>query len=198
MSSHGHDHPHDHPHEHSPGPVADASVRIARPNDVAAVGLVQSVVWREAYAAVLAPEVLAQFEPRAFTAVWRHSLAAPPTSDHLLLVACAGDQVVGFAAVGPSQDPDAGDSVAEMLVIGVHPDARRQGHGSRLLNAVVDTARGRGRDTLTAWVLATDESTRAFLQSAGLQPDGAHRTRIISEDGATAAEIRLVASVAAE
>ena len=62
----------------------------------------------------------------------------------------------------------------------------------------MDTARGRGRDTLTAWVLATDESTRAFLQAAGLQPDGAHRTRIISEDGATAAEIRLVASVAAE
>lgn len=201
MSTHGHDHPHDHAyegHEHSPGPVADASVRLARASDAPAVGLVQSVVWREAYAAVLAPEVLEQFEPRAFTAVWRHSLSSPPSPDHLLLVACAGVQVVGFAAVGPSADPDAGESVAEMLVIGVHPEARRQGHGSRLLNAVVDTARGRGRDTLTAWILATDEASRAFLQAAGLEPDGAHRTRIISEDGATAAEVRLTASVAAE
>ncbi|HEU5144722.1 MAG TPA: GNAT family N-acetyltransferase [Dermatophilaceae bacterium] len=198
--AHEPDHPgaHDHPHAHSPGPVADASVRIARASDVPAVGLVQAVVWREAYAGVLAPEVLDQFEPRAFTAAWRHSLAAPPTPDHLLLVACAGEQVVGFAAVGPSDDPDADPSVAELLVIGVHPDARRQGHGSRLLNAVVDTARGRGRDVLNAWVLATDEQTRAFLRAAGLEPDGAHRTRIVSEDGATAAEVRLSASVRAE
>lgn len=212
MSTHRHDHPHDHSHphaqdhshadshghEHAAGLVADASVRIARASDVPAVGLVQSVVWREAYAAVLAPEVLDQFEPRAFTNAWRHSISAPPSPDHLLLVACAGEQVVGFAAVGPSDDPDAGDSVAELLVIGVHPDARRQGHGSRLLNAVVDTARGRGRDTLNAWALATDEHTRAFLHAAGLEPDGAHRTRIVSEDGATAAEVRLTASVAAE
>lgn len=191
-------HPHDHAHEHPPGPVADASVRIARATDVPAVGLVQAVVWRDAYAAVLAPEVLEQFEPRAFTAAWRESLAHPPTPDHILLVACAGEQVVGFAAVGPSTDPDADGSVAELLVIGVHPDARHQGHGSRLLNAVVDTARGRGRDVLYAWVLATDEQTRAFLQAAGFEPDGAHRTRIVSEDGATAREVRLTASVLAE
>ena len=190
------DHEHD-PHTHGQGPVADASVRIARSSDVAAVGLVQSVVWRAAYAGVLTPEVLAEFEPRAFTTAWRHSLAAPPTPDHLLLVACAGEQVVGFAAVGPSEDPDADATTAELLVIGVHPDARRQGHGSRLLNAVVDTARGRGRETLAAWVLATDEQTRGFLQTAGLRPDGAHRTRIVSEDGATAAEVRLTASVTA-
>lgn len=172
-------------------------MRIARPTDVPAVGLVQSVVWRDAYAALLPPEVLDEFEPRAFTAAWRESLAKPPTPDHILLVACAGEQVVGFAAVGPSGDPDVGDSVAELLVIGVHPDARRQGHGSRLLNAVVDTARGRGREALSAWVLATDEPTRAFLQSAGLGPDGAHRTRVVSEDGATAKEVRLSASVLA-
>lgn len=202
MSTHPSEHPHEHPdvhhHAHGEGPVADASVRIARPSDVPAVGLVQSVVWRATYAGVLAPEVLAEFEPRAFTAAWRHSLAAPPTPDHLLLVACAGEQVVGFAAVGPSEDRDADASTAELLVIGVHPDARRQGHGSRLLNAVVDTARGRGRDTLAAWVLAIDEKTRGFLQAAGMQPDGAHRTRIVSEDGATAAEVRLTASVTAE
>lgn len=193
-----HGHEPGHGHEHAPGPVADASVRVARATDVPAVGLVQAVVWREAYAALLPPEVLAEFEPRAFTAAWRESLAHPPTRDHILLVACAGEQVVGFAAVGPSSDPDADDSVAELLVMGVHPGARRQGHGSRLLNAVVDTARGRGRAVLNAWVLATDEHTRAFLQSAGLAPDGAHRTRVVSEDGATAKEVRLTASVLSE
>jgi GNAT superfamily N-acetyltransferase len=169
-------------------------VRVARVSDAPAVGLVQAVVWREAYAGILPEEVVAQFEPRAFAGAWRESLTSPPSPDHVLLVACAGEQVVGFAAVGPSPDPD-GDAVAELLVIGVHPEARRQGHGSRLLNAVVDTARARGHEMLTVWVVADSDDTRRFLTAAGLQVDGAHRERVVSEGGATASEVRLSAAV---
>ena len=194
QSPHGHHHAHDHGHSHAPGPVADASVRVARASDAPAVGLVQSVVWREAYAGVLPEEVLAQFEPRSFASAWRSSLGQA-SSDHLLLVACAGEQVVGFAAVGPSPDPD-GSGASELLVLGVHPDARRQGHGSRLLNAAVDTARGRGADALTTWLLADDASSQRFLASAGLEPDGASRERVVSEDGRTAREVRMSAGVA--
>jgi len=174
--------------------VADASVRIARSSDAPAVGLVQSVVWRGAYAGVLAEDVVAQFEPRAFASAWRSSLGDAPSGDHLLLVACAGEQVVGFAAVGPSPDPD-GEGASELLVLGVHPDARRQGHGSRLLNAAVDTARGRGAAALTAWVLADDSATQGFLSAAGLEPDGARRERVVAEDGRTVGEVRMSAGV---
>ena len=106
---HGHDHAHDnaHDHAHDRGPVADASVRVARASDAPAVGLVQAVVFRDAYAAVLAPEVLATFEPRAFANAWRATLEGEQSGDGVLLVACAGEQVVGFAAVGASDDADA-------------------------------------------------------------------------------------------
>ena len=143
-----------------PGPLADASVRVARETDAPAVGLVQAVVWREAYAAVLPEEVLATFEPQAFASVWRQSLASPPQGVYRLLAACAGDQVVGFASIGPSQDPDASPETGELSALGVHPDARRVGHGSRLLNAVVDTLRGAGATRMHTWVLASDEATR--------------------------------------
>jgi ribosomal protein S18 acetylase RimI-like enzyme len=203
---HEHVHPHDHTHDHGPdhghghdrGPVADASVRVARASDAPAVGLVQAVVFREAYAGVLAPEVIAAFEPRPFANAWRATLEGDQAGDGVLLVACAGEQVVGFAAVGASDDADASPDTAELLVLGVHPDARRQGHGSRLLHAVVDTARGRGRQELAAWLLASDEATRAFLTAAGMVADGAHRERVVGEDGATARELRLSASVAPE
>lgn len=197
---HDHNHPHDHDHDHAqaPGPVADASVRIARASDAPAVGLVQAVVWRDAYAAHLPAEVVDQFEPRGFTNAWRSSLENPPSRDHLLLVACAGEQVVGFAAVAPSPDPDLADDGAELLVLGVHPEARRQGHGSRLLNAAVDTARGRGRRSLAAWILAEADELRSFLHSAGLESDGAQRERVVSADGATVWEVRLSASVMQE
>jgi ribosomal protein S18 acetylase RimI-like enzyme len=189
---------HDHGHQHAPGPLADASVRLARESDAPAVGLVQAAVWKDAYAGVLPAQVLATFEPTAFANSWRRSLAAPPEGVYRLLAACAGDQVVGFASIGPSQDPDASPETGELSAIGVHPQARRAGHGSRLLNASVDTLRGAGAETMHVWVLAEDEATRAFLVQAGLVPDGAFRDRVVAPDGRTAREVRLVADLGTE
>jgi GNAT superfamily N-acetyltransferase len=182
--------------ENDPGPLADASVRVARPSDAPAVGLVQAAVWRAAYAEVVPPDVLAAFEPQSFAAVWRRSLEAPPEGVYRLLAACAGEQVVGFAAIGPSQDPDASPETGELAALGVHPEARGQGHGSRLVNAAADTLRDAGALQLHTWVLAADEATRAFLVRSGLAPDGAFRDRVVSADGDTAREVRLVADLA--
>jgi len=186
---------HDHAHPAATGPIADASVRIARPNDASAVGLVQAAVWRAAYDAVLPRELVGQFEASSFARVWRDSLNAPPSPRHVLLVGCAGEQVVGFAAVGPSIDPDANETSGEVLALGVHPDARGSGHGSRLLNAAVDTLRGKEFDSMSVWLLARDEDTRAFLTAAGLVPDGAYRDRVIDVDRALAREVRLTANL---
>ena len=176
-------------------PTADAAVRAAGPNDLPALGIVQATVWQEAYDGIVPPEVHAQFDPQSFTAAWRAALADPPEGVHRLLVATAGAQVVGFAALGPSQDPDTGQATGELTAIGVHPQARRQGHGSRLLNAVVDLLREAGADALATWVLVPHEQTRAFLAGAGLAPDGAYRDRVVSPDGRTAREVRLVAAL---
>jgi ribosomal protein S18 acetylase RimI-like enzyme len=186
---------HDHAHSAATGPIADASVRIARPNDASAVGLVQAAVWRAAYDAVLPRELVGQFGASSFARVWRDSLNAPPSPRHVLLVGCAGEQVVGFAAVGPSIDPDANETSGEVLALGVHPDARGSGHGSRLLNAAVDTLRGKEFDSMSVWLLARDEDTRAFLTAAGLVPDGAYRDRVIDVDRALAREVRLTADL---
>ena len=193
-----HDHAHEHLHDPASSPVAaDASVRVARVTDAPAVGLVQAAVWRDAYAGLLPEEVLAQFEGPAFAHVWRDSLAAAPTPRHQLLVACAGEQVVGFAAIGPTTDPDLVGTAGEVLAMGVHPEARRAGHGSRLLNAAVDALRTGGFAQVGVWLLADDEAARAFLVTAGLAPDGAWRDRVIDEDGATMREVRLVADLGA-
>ena len=178
----------------APAP-ARASVRAAEPADAPAVGMVQAASWRQAYAGRLAPEVLAGFEPAALAAVWRRSLEQPPTPRHRLLVACTGPDVVGLAAVGPCPDPDADERVSELLVLGVHPLARRAGHGSRLLQAAADTARDAGATVLAAWVPRDDEATRGFLQQAGLVPDSAWRDRGIDDAGHRLREVRLVASL---
>ena len=194
-SAHDSAHDHPHPHAHEPGPLADASVRRARPNDAPAVGMVQATVFREQYAGRVPDEVVSLFEPDAFARGWRASLAAPPEGVHRLLVASAGEQVVGMAAIGPSQDPDAGPAAGEVTVLAVHPDARRSGHGSRLLNASVDLLAEAGAESVTLWLLPDDESTRAFLAASGFAPDGAFRDRVVSPDGDTLREVRLTADI---
>lgn len=188
------EHPHD--HDHTAGPLADASVRRARTNDAPAVGVLQAAVFREAYTGRVPDAVVAAFEPEAFGRAWRQSLTSPPEGIYRLLVACAGEQVVGAAATGPSQDPDAEPAWGEVSLLAVHPDARRQGHGSRLLNASVDLLRDAGAEAVVAWLLADDEATRAFLGASGFGPDGAYRDRVVSPDGQALREVRLVARIA--
>ena len=87
-----------------------------------------------------------------------------------------GNWLVGFAAITPSDDPDA-DQQRDALIaeLAVKPEATRAGHGSRLLNAAVDTARADGFGRITVWVNSTDDVLRAFYTEAGWAPDGAHR-----------------------
>lgn len=199
MSTHDHDHDHTaHGHSHQePGPLADASVRRAGPNDAAAVGLVQEAVWRETYTGRLPQPITDQFSAADFGNVWRRSLANPPQGVWTLLVACAGAQVVGYAAIGPSQDLDGEPTTGGLMEIGVHPEGRRNGHGSRLLNAAADLLREAGATEFTAWLPADAEDTRAFFHQSGMQPDGAFRDRAIVGDE-TLREIRVAARLADE
>lgn len=172
-------------------PAADASVRRAVPNDAPAVGAVQAAVWTQAYAAHVPDEIIAAFTPAAFGTAWRSSLANPPAGIHQLLVALVGPRIVGFVAIGPAQDPDAGPEQGEITAMGVHPGARGEGHGSRLLNAAVDVLREAGATSVATWVLSDHDDMRRFLTGSGFAADGAHRERVVSPDGRTVREVRL-------
>lgn len=172
--------------------MADASVRLAGPQDAEAIGEVQADLFRSAYAEVLAPEVLAAMTPDAFADGWRASLGNPPSNEHFLLL--ASDEraaVVGLAAVVPSTQ----HGVAELSLFGVRPASREQGHGSRLLNAVADLLKEGHATAVEVWTPASDEQLRAFLTAAGLAPDGAWRDREVDPDGRTTREVRLTATL---
>ncbi|KYH45478.1 GNAT family N-acetyltransferase [Branchiibius sp. NY16-3462-2] len=172
--------------------MADASVRLAGPQDADAIGEAQADLFRSAYGELLAAEVLEAMTPQAFADGWRTSLTNPPSNEHFLLLASdERAQVVGLAAVVPSTE----HGVAELSLFGVRPAAREQGHGSRLLNAVADLLKEGNAVAVEVWIPATDEQLRAFLTAAGLAPDGAWRDREIDADGRTTREVRLSATL---
>jgi GNAT superfamily N-acetyltransferase len=171
----------------------DRSVRLAWVADAHAMGRVQARAWTVTYRDILPGDVLAALDSDALAARWAGDLRRPPAATHRALVALEANTVVGFAATGPSEDPDA-DPVrdAEMTVLVVHPDALGRGHGSRLLSAVVDTGRADGFTRATTWVFAQDDTLRAFLESAGWAPDGAHREMVIDAETTDAPPVRQV------
>ena len=169
------------------------SVRIGWVDDAPAIGAVQAATWKKAYADLLPADVLDQLDADALAARWRDSMTRPTDARHRVLIALDRATVTGFAVTGPASDPDTDPiAVGEIAELAVHPDATGQGHGSRLLQACVDTLRS---DKFTAgviWLSSTDDSCRRFLTAAGWAPDGAHRELDLYGDGAVSVrQVRL-------
>ena len=88
-------------------------MRPARPDDAPAIGDVHARAWAQAYGALLpASAVPAAGE---LAQAWQQSLAAPPSPRHRVLVATAGERLVGFAALAPASDADSEPTDAEKL-----------------------------------------------------------------------------------
>ena len=167
--------------------MADASVRPAGAADAAALAALQVRVWLASYAGAWPVSVLEEFarsEPQ-FAAQWAVATTQPPTSEHRVLVACAGATVVGGAAFGPASDDDLDAATAgELFLLVVDPDFRTAGHASRLVAATVDHLRGDGFTEASAWVDAADDGLRGLLVSSGWDTDGSHRSLDFAGDGA--------------
>lgn len=177
--------------------TADVSVRVAWSQDAAGIAAVQLRSWERRYDALL-PGLLAErgLDPETHAAAWQASLARPPEARHRALVALERVRVVGFALTGPATDPDADPAVdGEIGEFTIDPDHQRQGHGSRLLQAAVDTLAADGFSRATCWVDSTDDAVRAFLTSAGWAPDGASRELADETGTGTVKQVRLHAGI---
>jgi GNAT superfamily N-acetyltransferase len=180
----------DHPAATSDDPHAD-SVRLALPAESWGIASVQRRSWGDT-ADPVAQSLLQGIDLETMAATWHRAISRPPEARWRVLVAVADRQVVGLATTLPSQDPDADpgtDGAIDELV--VDPTARRRGHGSRLLNACVDTLRADGFVRVHHWLRADDDLRRAFLTDAGWAPDGAHREIGSEDDAIRVKQIRL-------
>ena len=177
--------------------MSDVSVRIAWADDAPAIAEVQLRTWRETYAGVLPPEALPD-DVEAAAAAWRASLTRPQDARNRVLVALERNTVVGFAITSPASDPDC-DPIAdaELQELHVDPTKRGLGHGSRLLQAAVDTLAADRFSRAVTWVNSADDALRTFLTDAGWAPDTAHRELDLDGSGETTVkQVRLHTAIA--
>lgn len=160
------------------------SCRIAWPQDAGAIADVQIAAWRRSYAGVLPDDVLAGLDRASLVRAWSEEIARPVEARQRILVALAESNVVGYVLTAPAADPDCEPAVdGEIDDLTVHGDHEDSGHGSRLLQAAVDTLRADGFERGIVWLNSTDDARRAFLTEAGWAADGAHRTLDLHADG---------------
>lgn len=174
-------------------PTADVSVRAARPADAALITRVQLAAWSVAHAATLGAELLRAVDTDAMTAAWSAAIEHPTTDGHGVFVAMSGTLTVGFAACAP-----VGDGTHEVLALEVTSQHQRQGHGSRLLAAIVDLVLAHGGTTLVVWVNEADRPRQDLLADAGLADDGTTRELAVptgASDGGVANDAGTPATV---
>ena len=164
------------------------TVRLAMPAEAVDLARIQRRAWSESDA--LSDAVAATAADEA-TRAWHEAIVRPPLAHFRVLVALGDVGVVGFAVTGPSGDPDASERTGTIGEFIVDPKHRPKGHGSRLINAAVDTLRTDGYELATMWVQAADDDLRAFLTSGGWEADGAHQEVAVDEEGRHLKLIRL-------
>ncbi|HEU0240607.1 MAG TPA: GNAT family N-acetyltransferase [Micromonosporaceae bacterium] len=200
--------------------MATGFVRPARPGDAEQIARIQLATWRTAYRRLLPRHVLADLDAGWMAAQWREAIDEPPSARHRVWIAVEQSgppptgasaeprdpdethaQTVGFVASGPADDEAAApeekplpDTVAAVTDLLVEPRWGRRGHGSRLLAAAVEGWRMDGFESAVAWAYEEDPATRAFLASAGWEPDGA--TRALDVDDLLVPQLRLHVSLA--
>jgi GNAT superfamily N-acetyltransferase len=165
--------------------MANGYVRAANPDDAGEIARIQLATWRQAYRRLVPAHILDKIDQAWIKGRWLASIETPPSPRHRVLV--AADE----SALAPQEDPLAvlSPRIAAITDLLVEPRWGRRGHGSRLLAACTDLWRSDGFDSAVAWAFEADTAMRAFLTSAGWQPDGA--TRALDVDDLLVPQIRL-------
>jgi GNAT superfamily N-acetyltransferase len=178
------------------GPTADVSARLAWPDDAEAIVRIQLASWRASFSHLVPAAELDALDPAELAARWSATITSPQDARLRVLVALERADVRGFALVHPSFDPDS-DQVADGEVgeFVVDLDHQRAGHGSRLLQAAMDTLAADRFTRAVWWVNAGDDALRAFVTESGWAADGAHR-ELGAATGATVKQVRLHTSLA--
>jgi phosphinothricin acetyltransferase len=101
------------------------------------------------------------------TAWWKARLA----QGYPLLVAKDGDAIVGFATFGDFR-PWPGYRFTVEGTIHIHANARRQGVGAALLDALIARAKAAGKHVLVAGVDSANGASLSFLERSGFERVG--------------------------
>lgn len=157
-------------------------IREATPEDIEGIRAVAKASWDTDYPDILSRESIEDgFDEWYAPEEIRNSLT---WADTLLLVAEDDDDIVGFAhAVWEKEESRSGDTTkyGDILRLYVDPDARQEGLGRQLFEAIRDELVELDVTTLRAMVLENNELGNAFYDGFGFELEDTQNVQIGTE-----------------
>lgn len=150
-------------------------IRPATDDDVAAIHEVATAAWETDY-----PGIVSHERTTEAAREWYDPDRMRRAIDDARTVVLVGDltgEVVGFSHAAVSTERPTGS----ILRLYVHPDHRRRGLGSNLLEETIDALRDRDVERVEAMVLAENERGNEFYREAGFRMDDSGETTIAGE-----------------
>ncbi|MEY9777108.1 N-acetyltransferase family protein [Arthrobacter sp. MW3 TE3886] len=147
----------------------DISVRAATVHDAARLAEIHIAAWRATYRGVMTDEYLDGLDAGRAAFAWRRNILDPGEGT-IHLVVQSGDNVVGFAILGPADAPDPG--TGQLHAINVHPDWWAQGAGSVLFAAAEQQLIDLGFDRAFLWVEKSNDRAISFYTNRCWVDDG--------------------------
>jgi ribosomal protein S18 acetylase RimI-like enzyme len=160
------------------------TVRPATAADAPAMGRLVVRAWQAAYRGQMPDAYLDWLRAEDRAAYWDGALRREDLRG-VVLVAERDGEVVGFAAAGPSPDPE---GAGELFAINLDPDHWGAGAGRALLEAAQAELGRMGFAESVLWVLPGNARARRFYEIAGWVADGTERTSEVF--GVTVPEVR--------
>ena len=161
-------------------------IRRATVQDAEAAAWCHLLCWREAYAGLVEPDLLAERTSDIDRRIERWTTHIAAGRIHWIALNPAEspsvhDRVVGFAVSGPSRDEDA-PTPLELLSIYTRKAWWGSGLGDRLVEVAI------GKEPASLWVFEGNHRARAFYRRHGFAEDGA----VVHDPFFGLAEIRMV------
>ena len=138
--------------------------RKPQPEEAEAFAALHVQCWREAYAEILPPELLATFSTEKRLPMWQASLVNP---ERFILGAYADGIPVGFIICGPSDEKHIAHQDGHLWALYIAASQHRRGTGRTLMGCAASDWLAKGGKSLTIGVLTENHSARRFYESVG-------------------------------
>jgi GNAT superfamily N-acetyltransferase len=151
-------------------------IRLARPEDAAAVAQVHVRAWQVGYRNLLPDGYLDGLRAEDRAAVYDFS--GRDSSRPSTLVAVDGEVICGFATVAPAAQADA-PGYGELCALYVSPERWRSGIGAVLVGAARKRLLLLGYQQAVLWLLLGNTRAERFYERDGWTSDGLRRAATV-------------------
>jgi ribosomal protein S18 acetylase RimI-like enzyme len=145
--------------------VIATTIRVARPEDAAAIARLHVTVWPDAYRALAPAEAVRILDEDYRCGRWQAMLSAPGKDQRVLLAEQDG-RLAGIGATGAPSEPSFGQR-GEIKSLYVDPAYKRQGVGRRLMRNLVMHLSECSYPGAALGVVDGNEPAMAFYRSLG-------------------------------